>query len=283
MENRKNFNVLSGFVLKILAIVFMTIDHIGFFLGEIEKTQEIARIFRLFGRFSFPLIIFLLVEGIIHSKHIGKYFIRLGILTSVFMIGQIVFYFVDKTNAITMYSPAIDLILTATIIYLLKRKDKWSFLAIVPFAWTVLCYVVRYFEFANHKPIEWIPFFLRPDYMIFGPLLGIVFYYAHNLTRIFFNSKEETKVFIGTTYEQVTYNVISAISLVILTILLMIFDFYTAQVLSRIEWQMYALFAFIPILFYSGKRGYNAKWFQYGCYIYFPAHLILLFLIFALI
>ena len=48
-------------------------------------------------------------------------------------------------------------------------------------------------------------------------------------------------------------------------------------------WQIYSLFAFIPILFYSGKRGYNAKWFQYGAYIYFPAHLIIIYLIFALL
>ena len=283
MENKRQFNILDGFILKIMALVFMTFDHIGFFLEEIEKAQEIASIFRLLGRFSFPLIIFLLVEGIMHTKNAGKYFIRLGILALTFMIGQIIFLIVDKTNALTMYSPAIDLLLTGAIIYLLKRKDKWSYFAILPLAWTILCYVVRYFEFANHKAIEWLPFFLRPDYMIFGPLLGLVFYYSHSWTKMFFNSKEETKVFIGTTYEQVTYNVISAISMVILTIFLMIFDRYTAQVLSRIEWQFYALFAFIPILFYSGKRGYNAKWFQYGCYIYFPAHLVLLFLIFTLI
>ncbi len=283
MEKTRHFNILDGFVLKILAIVFMTLDHIGFFLEEVENCQEIANIFRLLGRFSFPLIIFLLVEGIIHSKHIGKYFIRLGILAGAFMVGQLVFYAIDKTNATTMYSPAIDLILTATIVYLLKRKDKWSLMAILPFAWVILCYVIRYLEFVNHKPIDWIPFVLRPDYLIFGPLLGIVFYYSHSLAKIFFNSKEETKVFIGTTYEQITYNVISATSLIILTILIMVFDSYTVYVLSRIEWQFYALFAFIPILFYSGKRGYNPKWFQYGCYIYFPAHLILLFLIFLLI
>lgn len=283
MEKTRHFNILDGFILKIMAIVFMTFDHIGFFLEEIEKAQEIASIFRLLGRFSFPLIIFLLVEGIIHTKNAGKYFIRLGILALVFMLGQIGFYIFDKTNALTMYSPAVDLLLTATTIYLLKRKDRWSFLAILPFAWTILCYLVRYFEYANHKAIEWLPFVLRPDYLIFGPLLGVVFYYGHSWTRVFFSSKEETKVFIGTSYEQVTYNVISAISLVILSIVLMIFDMYTVQVLSRIEWQLYALFAFIPILFYSGKRGYNAKWFQYGCYIYFPAHLVLLFLIFLLI
>ncbi len=36
----------------------------------------------------------------------------------------------------------------------------------------------------------------------------------------------------------------------------------------------------IPILFkYNGERGYSPKWVKYGYYIFYPAHLIILYLI----
>ena len=283
MEKTRNFNVLDGFVLKILAIVFMTFDHVGVFLETYGNLQEIASIFRLLGRFSFPLIIFLLVEGIMHTKNIRLYFLRLSLLAFVFMIGQLGFYIFDKGSAIHFYSPAIDLLLTAATVYLLKREDKLSYLVILPFAWSIACLIVRYFELANTVNIKWIPFVLRPDYLILGPVLGAAFYYAHDLTRLFFNAREDTKNFLDTTYEQITSNVISSILLIILILLITFVDSLTIKVISDIPWEVYSLFAFIPILFYSGKRGYDAKWFKYGCYIYFPAHLVLLFLIFLLL
>jgi hypothetical protein len=283
MEKTKNFNILDGFILKILAIIFMTFDHIGVFLSGYGNLEEIASIFRLIGRFSFPLIIFLLVEGIIHTKNIKLYFLRLSLLAFVFMVGQIGFYIYDKGTAIHFYSPAVDLLLTATTVYLLKRKDKLSYLAILPFLWSIGCLIVRYYEALNTINIKWIPFVLRPDYLIIGPVLGVAFYYAHDLTKLFFNSREDTKNFLGTTYEQVTYNVISSILLIILILLITFVDSMTIKVITDIPWEVYSLFAFIPILFYSGKRGYNAKWFRYGCYIYFPTHLVLLFIIFLLI
>ena len=79
MEKQRDIKVLNGFILKIIAILFMTIDHIGVFLQKYENTQEIARIFRILGRLSFPLAVFLLIEGIIHTKDIAKYFSRLGL------------------------------------------------------------------------------------------------------------------------------------------------------------------------------------------------------------
>lgn len=283
MEQTRSFNIFDGFILKVLALVFMTFDHIGVFMEGYGNLQEIASIFRLIGRFSFPIIIFLIVEGIMHTKNIKLYFLRLGILGVAFFIGQIAFYIFDKSEAIYFYSPAIDLLLTATSVYLLKRKDKFSYLAILPIVWSIACLIVRHYELLNTTYIKWIPFILRPDYLILGPVLGIAFYYSHDLTKLFFNSREDTKNFIGTTYEQITYNVISSILLIILILLICFIDSFTLHVYETIPWQVYSLFTFIPILFYSGKRGYNAKWFQYGCYIYFPAHLVLLFLIFILI
>ena len=42
---------------------------------------------------------------------------------------------------------------------------------------------------------------------------------------------------------------------------------------------IFSIFGFIFILFYNGKLGYNKKWFKYGSYLYYPLHLIILFLL----
>ena len=54
-------------------------------------------------------------------------------------------------------------------------------------------------------------------------------------------------------------------------------DIYTSSI------QTWSMFAALFLLFYNGKRGYNKKWFQYSTYLYFPVHLIIIFLIFFLI
>ena len=283
MEKQRDFKVLSGFILKILAIVFMTFDHIGVFMHHNGIAGDFATILRIFGRLAFPLFIFLLVEGVRHTKCIWKYFLRLGILGIAFFLGQLFYYLFISKDMTGMYSPVIDLLLTASTIYLLKRKDWFSLFAILPVGWAILNLIVRNYETTAMKDVAWLPVFLRPDYTIYGPLLGIGFFYSFELAPLFLKSRQGTKDLVGTTYEQTTVNVMCMIVLIILTTLLIFIDRNAMRTYFSMPWQIYSLFAFIPILFYSGKRGYNAKWFQYGAYIYFPAHLIIIYLIFALI
>ena len=283
MEKQRDFKVLSGFILKILAIIFMTCDHLGVFMHRAEIAGNFPTILRIFGRLAFPLFIFLLVEGVRRTKCVWKYFLRLGILALAFFFGQLFYYLFISKNMTGMYSPVVDLLLTATTVYLLKRKDKFSFLAILPIAYAVLNLIVKNHEAVTLKEVMWLPVFVRLDYSIYGPLLGVGFFYSYELAPIFLRSNEGTKNLEGTSYEQTTANVMSAIVLIILTTLIIFIDRNAMHTYFSMPWQIYSLFAFIPILFYSGKRGYNAKWVQYGAYVYFPAHLIIIYLIFALL
>lgn len=65
---------IDTFTLKMIAIVTMLIDHIGFVL---LPQYEILRII---GRISFPIFAYTLVEGFIHTRDVKKYLIRLGAL-----------------------------------------------------------------------------------------------------------------------------------------------------------------------------------------------------------
>ena len=66
---------LSNFDLKLIAIITMTIDHIGVVFGT-----PFYNLLRAVGRLSFPIFAFLLTEGYVHTKSFGKYFFRLLVL-----------------------------------------------------------------------------------------------------------------------------------------------------------------------------------------------------------
>ena len=44
-----------------------------------------------------------------------------------------------------------------------------------------------------------------------------------------------------------------------------------------------ALFALIPIWLYHEKQGYHSKWFQYVCYLFYPAHMLVIYVVWQLI
>ncbi|WP_017296514.1 TraX family protein [Nodosilinea nodulosa] len=65
---------LSSYSIKLLAALTMLIDHIGvvFFPDVIG--------FRILGRLSFPLFIWLLVQGEAHTRDVERYGLRLAVL-----------------------------------------------------------------------------------------------------------------------------------------------------------------------------------------------------------
>ena len=74
----------SSAVLKYIAMVTMIIDHIGasgliFLMFSPLTAVRLYHISRMIGRVSFPIFLFLIVEGFVHTKDIKKYIIRLTI------------------------------------------------------------------------------------------------------------------------------------------------------------------------------------------------------------
>ena len=66
---------MSAFVLKMIAMITMFIDHLGYVVhnGSISW-------FNYIGRFAFPIFAFQISEGYIHTKDLKKYFFRLFLL-----------------------------------------------------------------------------------------------------------------------------------------------------------------------------------------------------------
>lgn len=90
-----NLKSIDGTTLKLIALVSMTIDHIGLVLFP----QHIW--LRYVGRLAFPIYCFLIVEGYFHTKNVKKYMGRLALLA---VISEIPFNLMLSGNASYRFS-----------------------------------------------------------------------------------------------------------------------------------------------------------------------------------
>lgn len=75
-ENSLKHSGISSFELKLIALICMIIDHVGYyFVNSISVNMYTAC--RIIGRISMPIFLFLIVQGYIHTRNFKKYIIRL--------------------------------------------------------------------------------------------------------------------------------------------------------------------------------------------------------------
>ena len=296
MDNTRKFPlILSNFWLKVIALLTMTIDHLGFLLPRFNP--ELANVFRYIGRLALPLFCFMIVEGAIHTKNFKKYALRLGVMASLISLGilfsDIIPFFRD--NGFSMRNEGvifIDLLLGATAAFCLRQK-KWYIkaLSILPLLYSVASFVATALESCGcHGHILWFPFFMRTQYGWYAVLMCILFYFAAPLTNIFISYLSNTtgidkENYKGSNIERNANNIISVLMLAAATLLL--YGCGELMPVKYVFWvqnlQLFAIVSGAFILLYNGYRGYNKKWFQYGSYLYYPLHMAILYLIFSLI
>ena len=299
MDKERRFPlILSSFWLKVIALLTMTIDHVGYMMQGFD-IQPIGDIFRIIGRIALPLFCFMIAEGVLHTKNFKRYALRLGIMArvvSVIIIGshEIPFF---RNNGLSMRDEGvifIDLLLGAVSVYLLRQK-KWyiKILAILPLAFGIASYIACIYESCGcYGEVLWLPYFMRGQYGWYSILLIIGFYFAHYLSQVFIKfassiSQIPYEAYEGSYFERNTLNVISAILLGLITGL-----YYFVCSLIPVQYafwsgfldiQLFAILAGVFILLYSGLRGYNKKWFQYGSYLYYLLHMLIIAIIFYFI
>ena len=299
MDKERRFPiVLSSFWLKIVALLTMTIDHVGYMLQG-YGIYPLGYIFRIIGRLALPLFCFMIAEGAIHTKNFNRYALRLGIMASavsLIIIGsnEIPFF---RNAGLSMRDEGVifvDLLLGAVSVYLLRQK-KWyiKLLAILPLAYGVASFVATELDFCGcYGEVLWMPYFMRGQYGWFSILLIIGFYFAHYLAQAFIKFASSImqipyEAYEGSNFERNTLNVMSVIVLIFVSMLYYLVCILTpdkyAFWMGFEDMQLYAILAGVFILLYNGLRGYNKKWFQYGSYIYYLLHMLIIGIIFYLI
>lgn len=277
---------LDGFWLKILAIVTMTFDHIGvaldmYYSGN-PALDTLILVFRYIGRLALPLFCFMIVEGVMHTRSFKKYILNLGIIGALVLIAQLVMHYgmhlyVNQGNIF------IDLILGAIAVKCLMDKRVWiKLLSLLPLIYGVISFIFYSFEFANNPVYHYFPYFFRAQYYWYSIVLIILFYLSYIVAKWLINA---TSTFTGLDYEMVkdspvhrfVVNSISVLFLVITTLMLYVSSLFMDH--YHIFWdaglQNFAIISGALLLFYNGKRGYNSLAFKYGCYLYYPLHILL--------
>lgn len=277
---KKSKFTISEFVLKIIGLITMTFDHVGIFFYDVQNLNKLGIIFRSIGRIAFPIFVFMLVEGVKHTSNFKKYLHRLGVIDAIIIIAEILGSILTG-QLIGMACPFTDLILLALIVKLLNNKDKTSFFALIPIAYIILCGVVKTYEIATYRNVEFLPELIRADECTFGLVLALGFNYSGNIIKFVFRTNENTKNLEVENLDQKSKNLMSGIVIVLTSLCYYLFykiigadPFYLLIAFDSI--------AMLPILFYSGERGYNKKWFRIFSYLYFPLHLVLIFIIMVL-
>lgn len=64
---------LNAWQIKVIAVVFMTIDHLGAYGFEIPIIDAYNSKLRLVGRIAMPLFLFLLTESIHYTRNRKKF------------------------------------------------------------------------------------------------------------------------------------------------------------------------------------------------------------------
>ena len=286
--------VISNFILKIIALIFMTIDHVGVFL----PSSPLQFTFRVLGKIALPIFIYTTLEGCKKTKDIKKYMLRLGVM-SIFMyiaivIAQLVLYF--NNGYLLVFQNIFFTLLNLVFIYYLffvnknKNKRRMAILPILIFIGSYIFFLLRIngiSEFISSIFVDGLTtmYGLEAPIMFVGALLGIYIYEEIVRKRL---NNDETLVneFLCSKKAQLSRNIIMCLSIALVSLIMYSFTYENIPSFTfgnTCIYNTYFIICFPFILLYNGKRGFNNKIVNGAFYLYYPLHIGIIALIFILI
>ena len=239
---RAKFDISSA-GLHLLAMGLMLCDHLWATL--IPGNNWLTCI----GRLAYPIFAFMLVEGYFHTRNLKKYALRL-----------LLFAAVSEIPFNLMYS--------SSVIYPFHQNVIWTLL--IGLGMIYLNEKVK-----NKKPI--IAGLVRIGTVFLGGLLGLVTFSDYNAAGVlmilvfyFFRGNAwwcYLGQFAGLYY--INFEMLKGL----------VFPITMFGNTFEIPQQGLAILALLPIWLYRGRKGYRSRWFQWLCYGFYPAHMLLLWLI----
>lgn len=112
---------MTSTALKIVAVIAMTIDHIGVHLID---SPQVYVMFRTIGRIAMPLFCFLIAQGYLHTSSRKHYFFRLFGCALALEGALALFYLLTGNNYLFQINIFLTLSVGLACLILLKRKEK---------------------------------------------------------------------------------------------------------------------------------------------------------------
>ena len=226
---------MSAFILKIVALISMTCDHISYLIYR--KSSYLNYI----GRLAFPIFAFQISEGFSHTKSLLKYFLRLFLFA---LISQIPFsLYLSRLTTEHELNVFFTLFFGLFAIALFDRFDKIEckkkYTHYLNIAFGLICVAC----------IAFIAHLLKCDYGAYGVCVIFIFYLF-----------KEHKILMNICF--------------IVTTFLYYMDrlIFTPFTLRTLILFICTCLPIVIIDLYNGKKGFNIK---YLLYIFYPLHLLL--------
>ena len=232
---------ISAAVLHILAMVLMLMDHLWATLLPAQDWLTCA------GRVAFPIFAFMSVEGYFHTHNFKKYAQRMLLFS---VLSEIPF----------------DLMYGGTWFYPVHQNVIWTLL--------MGLLGIHLMETVRKKQKPWVYVLVSAGVVAAGGILGtlcMVDYYGVGVLTVFifylFRGRKWWCL-LGQLLALYWVNV-QMLGGLMYPIQLFGMEFELCQ-------QGLALLALLPIWLYRGRQGYHSKPFQYACYAFYPAHMLVL-------
>ncbi|MGY3765577.1 TraX family protein [Vagococcus vulneris] len=262
MIESTNKKGLSSFSLKIIAIIFMTIDHVNSYLTEF---LHLPLWISLLGRFVAPLFVFFLVEGYFYTKNKMKYFSRLFVGGILMTAINICHNLLTKSNFDNPVTGEFD------VISILQGQNIFMTLAFIfLFIWSIDSIRSKKLSIPQiilHilGIILLIPIILMNEGGPYEIIVALIFYFFRgNFKKIVISMTIFCSLLLGKTL--FTYFTIPAVG-----------TLYQLLTFSN-EFMMISVLPFIYL--YNGKRGGSGKkWEKNLFYYFYPIHLIIIYVL----
>lgn len=271
---------ISGFTLKMIALVTMLIDHFaatvleGYLLGyrfgycnsfvnadNFERWNRIYDVLRGVGRMAFPIYCFLLVEGFLYTRNVKKYIGRLFIFA---LISEIPFDFAifQATNG-ENFTTVFDYwgnseVFVNWLRWMMSYQNVYFTLCFGLITIALIDWIQRNFPISTKND-----FLNKLSLMLEGSIILAIIAVICVLAEYVFHTD---------------YSAAGVLAIVFMYMLRQrrMLAYATGVIVLAIlcgSVEALALFMLIPLYFYNGTRGKQAKYVFYGFY---PVHLLVL-------
>jgi len=241
--------VLNGNQLKLIAVIVMLIDHIGYMIGRVvyptlifetarfEQWNFIYYLFRCIGRTAFPIFCFMIAEGFLHTRDWKKYAVRLGVFG---LISEIPFdLMVSGKWSYPESQNVFFSLLIGLLVLTLMRETAWRITGVEGWIGQLVVIALGC----------QLAIFLKTDYTWSGVLLIAIFYW--------FRSSRVSQCILGYLCMAVTA--------------------------GDLRFQIALLVPFVLLYYYNGERGREVKGLKWLFYWFYPVHMALVAVICPLI